>query len=581
MSRVDFWKSVFGIRAEDIPCEVFCVGCKWYHEFKQSSMYARNLPSRHGFQDELNESRRLNFRRPLEFHTDFEVIDSKHSKDFEREVGESPKFKGFLVKNPDVPHNDIFFWAADAIYVIANILVQGADSYLVSHTCCKSWSIDTVKTFFLRITKEKSKPSEWICKMKAKTIQGAEILSRLITQGELIIEIDLERVSVPSVAKNIVNNSADPRYHTPPRQYDRPGVVNSYSPVSPTMHETDEIPTSLKKTDSWTDSARHMPSNSVGCGYDFPRSYSLNDPFPQKSRLEAKRSKPPGLVNLGNTCYMNAVLQCLVRVKPLVEAVKRYSGGSASGILGAFSSLAADLHSSQYAVDPGRFRKVFLSQRSVAEVFDDHQQHDAHEFMLFLVDQLDSASGESLMKNVLNGETQTSFTCGACGRVSNVKEKLCYLCLGIPRERVVKIDDCLNLYQREEHLSKENAMDCAKCKKGQPTVKVTKILCFGRILIISFQRFERDKYGRLIKNETGIQYSGVLNAERWTVNQRGEYRLMGVVFHSGSLEFGHYTAVARESDGDEWWSFNDGYVEQIEPQMALRSNAYLLFYESK
>lgn len=43
-------------------------------------------------------------------------------------------------------------------------------------------------------------------------------------------------------------------------------------------------------------------------------------------QLATALAVPPGLVNLGNTCYMNATVQCLRAMPELKEALKRYSG---------------------------------------------------------------------------------------------------------------------------------------------------------------------------------------------------------------------------------------------------------------
>lgn len=52
-------------------------------------------------------------------------------------------------------------------------------------------------------------------------------------------------------------------------------------------------------------------------------------PEAQQLHMET-RAYGSGLQNLGNTCYMNSVLQCMYAVQPLREALKQYTPSAAS-----------------------------------------------------------------------------------------------------------------------------------------------------------------------------------------------------------------------------------------------------------
>ncbi|KAH9523744.1 Ubiquitin carboxyl-terminal hydrolase 14 [Bulinus truncatus] len=63
-----------------------------------------------------------------------------------------------------------------------------------------------------------------------------------------------------------------------------------------------------------------------------------------EQQLASAMDLPSGLTNLGNTCYMNATVQCLRAVPELKEALKRFTGGlTVAGTTSAGDSITAAL----------------------------------------------------------------------------------------------------------------------------------------------------------------------------------------------------------------------------------------------
>jgi len=59
------------------------------------------------------------------------------------------------------------------------------------------------------------------------------------------------------------------------------------------------------------------------------------------------------------------------------------------------------------------------------------------------------------------------------------------------------------------------------------------------------------------------------------------YDLFGVVNHSGSVNFGHYTANCKNWKDGKWYNFNDSFVSEVSEKDIVSRSAYLLFYERK
>jgi ubiquitin C-terminal hydrolase len=56
------------------------------------------------------------------------------------------------------------------------------------------------------------------------------------------------------------------------------------------------------------------------------------------------------------------------------------------------------------------------------------------------------------------------------------------------------------------------------------------------------------------------------------------YDLFAVANHFGRLNYGHYTAMAKNKNTQKWYLFDDMHTKQISKKQVINSNAYLLFY---
>jgi ubiquitin C-terminal hydrolase len=108
-------------------------------------------------------------------------------------------------------------------------------------------------------------------------------------------------------------------------------------------------------------------------------------------------------------------------------------------------------------------------------------------------------------------------------------------------------------------------------------VKRTVIHRAPTILILHLNRFTTAS-GKATKVVTPIDYSGELDMSEFTQTTVGVYKLMGVVIHSGTLAFGHYTAAAMDPGTKEWYLFNDASVTSAGERVVRSSRAYILVY---
>ncbi|KAH3766635.1 peptidase C19 family protein [Pelomyxa schiedti] len=153
-----------------------------------------------------------------------------------------------------------------------------------------------------------------------------------------------------------------------------------------------------------------------------------------------------------------------------------------------------------------------------------------------------------------------------------------------PAEQTVDLETCIALLTAPEELGEDNPWMCPECRTAKQATKTLAVWKAPRILIVHLKRFTN----WASKVNVPVRFPASSGSTfRIKVGHSGEYakyRLFAVSNHIGSsLEFGHYTACARNPDSNMWYAFDDTSVsplpEDWNESVSAARNAYVLFFE--
>uniref|UniRef100_A0A1E1XHB2 ubiquitinyl hydrolase 1 n=1 Tax=Amblyomma aureolatum TaxID=187763 RepID=A0A1E1XHB2_9ACAR len=360
----------------------------------------------------------------------------------------------------------------------------------------------------------------------------------------------------------------------------------------------------------------------------YPRVRSISP----SSGQEFKRSA--GLRNLGNTCYMNATLQCLANTIPLAlhflsdrykadinRDTHRGAGGETAH---EFKNLLAQMYYNDKSVSPKGF-KCLMGR--LFSVYAGYEQQDAHEFLLNFIDKLhedlnrarhrkgppaplpalaDEASLSldarinhfwcqhvdrhlSVISDLFEGLLVSNLTCLVCRKSSSSFEVFSCLSLPIPANTgsVCYLQDCLKLFLETESMSGEAAWDCPSCKQKRKAEKRMIIARLPKILVIQFNRFRCETAWQSKKLQTYVHFpisafdmNCYVDHTRVDTQRRPPYHLYAFLNHYGTLATGHYIAYCRAGLQGQWYMYDDASVTEVTLSESDKRNAYILFYTS-
>ncbi|XP_025832519.1 ubiquitin carboxyl-terminal hydrolase 35 [Agrilus planipennis] len=311
-----------------------------------------------------------------------------------------------------------------------------------------------------------------------------------------------------------------------------------------------------------------------------------------------------GLNNLGNTCYMNSVLQALFMTKIFRNDVLLAKGD----LMPLFSKLqilfALLQHSQKSSLSPNDILNLARPPG-----FQPGHQHDSSEFLGYLLDVLHeqekSISGEqeiasnsnapsssgsatsaplTVVQRSFGGRSVTISRCNNCGNQSERADTFRELQLSFPSssgDEPSSIQHLVDYYLQPERLCDDNQYHCDKCGGLTDGERVTKVVEPPPRLVLTLKNFrydsvsqQRTKLLQRVKLDGSIKLEGA------------QYNLYATVVHCGmSLDSGHYYTFAKDgatATQQEWYMFSDCVVtrasESMLGNMKHHETPYILFY---
>ncbi|XP_008809370.1 ubiquitin carboxyl-terminal hydrolase 25-like [Phoenix dactylifera] len=324
----------------------------------------------------------------------------------------------------------------------------------------------------------------------------------------------------------------------------------------------------------------------------------------QQRSLQRRKAGPPlGLKNLGNTCYLNSVLQCLTYTPPLAQFCLASQHSSLCKSMFAKRDkdcpfcilerqIARCLSLDGPLDSPSKIQKCLTL---FAEHFRGGCQEDAHEFLRYVIDachntclklkRLSATTGNAsavvgpitVMKDIFGGALLSQVKCLSCKGESNKTDEIMDISLDLFQSN--SLNDALARFFQPEVLDGNNKYSCGKCKKLSVARKQMFIFRAPNVLIIQLKRFEGIHGGKINRN---IEFEEVLVLSKFMYNatqdSQPEYNLFGSIVHSGfSPESGHYYAYIKDAFG-HWYCCNDAHVSLSSTQEVLSEKVYILFY---
>ena len=372
----------------------------------------------------------------------------------------------------------------------------------------------------------------------------------------------------------------------------------------------------------------NFPNLGLGKNYSSPN-FTPNMELNSKSNtsqnpLIAGISYPhqAGLFNVGQSCYMNATIECLSNIKDLSNKLLRRYGTfdiDKQPLCVSYSSLLYDLlHTKEKSIRPILFKQII---GKLNPLFEGNHAADAKDLIFYIIETLHKElqtpnpnknnieinfaqqeidaqneqkmlkdffaeynSNKTIVSNIFYGINRSIMKCNTCKitkysfqtfnllifplrKVKEFKEK--NRSFNFIRSLDLNLYDAFLCEQEEEKLEGENMIYCNNCRQLTPGLHKQDFYTLPPILIIILNRGKNNQdFNEEFRFDEILDFTDKNIIQN--INAYKKYYLCGIITHLGeSGSSGHFIAYCRNNPNENFVCYNDDNVCPVNVQDAM------------